>query len=81
MPIKIGQTWERREPLNDEFDTLLVLGKQGITENAVEWTLQPVGGLQVVSATAASLQEAFQLVSESDATPAPDNALGYWCDG
>jgi hypothetical protein len=80
VPIKVGQVWRRRVEQHDGYDELRIVGLQQITEDTSEYSLRPVGGLDVVSATAASLQEAFTLVSESTAaTTALGESLGFWC--
>jgi hypothetical protein len=79
VPIRVGQTWRRRVEQNDGYDLLIITGKAQITEDAHEWALRPVDGLDVVAATAASLETAFTLVSEPDPA-SPDLALAEWCD-
>jgi hypothetical protein len=79
VPIKVGQRWRRRVELHDSFDELVVTGKAQITEDAHEWALRPVDGLEVVAATASSLETAFTLVSEPDLA-SPDLTLAEWCD-
>lgn len=80
--IRIGQHWRRRVEQGDEWDNLLIVGVMQITEETSEWSLRPYpDGLDVVSASAASLEEAFTLVSNPASTPPPElgsDALGGW---
>jgi hypothetical protein len=82
VPIKVGQLWRRRVEQHDGYDELVIVGLQQITEDSSEYSLRAVNGLDVVSATALSLQQAFTLVSEP--TPATTGlageSLGFWCD-
>lgn len=82
VPIKVGQVWRRRVEQHDGYDELVIVGLQQITEDTSEYSLRPVDGLDVVSATASSLREAFTLVSESAAatTGLAGESLGFWCD-
>ena len=82
VPIRVGQIWRRRIEQHDGYDSLVIVGMQQITEDSSEYSLRPVNGLDVVSATAASLQEAFTLVSEPTAatTGLAGESLGFWCD-
>jgi hypothetical protein len=80
VPIRVGQRWRRRVELRDGFDELVVTGKVQITESSHEWALRPVsGGLDVVAATGASLETAFTLISEPDASATAVD-FAEWCD-
>lgn len=76
--IKIGQVWKRRcIPAEDDgWNDIEIVGKQQITADAFEFSVRPVNGLAVISATAASIEDAFQLVSEPPAPPI--NPLANW---
>lgn len=67
--IKIGQQWRRRcVPAEDDgWNDLEIVGKQQITADEFEFSVRAVNGLSVISATAASIEDAFQLVSEPPA--------------
>lgn len=67
--IKVGQIWRRRciPAENDGWNKLEIVGKQEITADEFEWSVRPVNGLSVISATAASIENAFELVSEPPA--------------
>jgi hypothetical protein len=80
----IGQIWKRRTPAepDDGWGRIEVVGYfdqslSGISEHVV----QPVGGFESVSVTAADLEQAFELEAAAPDVPKPTigvDSLNQW---
>lgn len=82
VPIRVGQTWRRRCEINgDEWNSIVVVGAHQITTEHIEYAVRAATGLDVVSTTAAALEENFTLVSSPDPEPVAElgaDALAVW---
>jgi hypothetical protein len=72
MTYTIGQIWTRKEPQNDDFDVIEVVGSQRFEKEApAEVVVRPVPFGDTVSATPESLHAAYTLTK--DATPVKES--------
>jgi hypothetical protein len=77
MRVAVGQVWTRKVPENDGWDQIAVVGVQGIgLEAETEFSVRPVGGLDVTQAPATAIEAAFELEQPATEQPAGEEVLG-----
>ena len=72
MPVAVDQTWTRKVPADDGWDSVVVVGIQQVSEELPdEYVLRQSDGMETVQVAAEDLQSVFVLTAETSGTPAP----------